>query len=159
MSEWPSDDTSSDVSFHGEPGPSPTPLAAVSLCAFLGVDSLERWAEVIWTVWRGQQAQAALEQSITPWHPWLPTAVLWASVHGTLAALVWVRTPWSRVLAAFVLVAHIVYLGQVLAINQPGLWIYMSELGRARVLLTTLVDAVALGWLFSRQARTYLDPS
>lgn len=157
MSEWPGDDTPASFSFQGESSPSPTPLAAVTLCAFLAADSLERWGEVIWAVWRERQAQVTLDQSITPWHPWLPTAVLWATVHGTLAALVWVRTPWSRALAAFMLLAHILYLGQILAIKQPDLWIYMSELGRARVLVTTLVDAVALGWLWSRPARSYLD--
>lgn len=149
-------DTLPDPS-HGEPQAASVPFAFMALVTFFAVDSLERWAEVGWHVWTTQRDNEALGAVLSPWHPWLPTAVLWATVSGSLAALLWARSPTARWLAMFLLVAHFIYLGHTLAISQPGLWLYMNDLGRARVLLSAIADGLGLAWLISTEARSYID--
>lgn len=155
--EWPRDDTSADFSFHDEPEESRSPLALVALCSFFAADSLERWGEVGWHVLEARSQNQPWAESLSPWHPWLPAAVLWAAVSGSVAALLWARTSWSRWIGMMLLFAHLAYMVHVLAINQPTLWLYMSEWGRVRVLASALLDVGALVWLGSREARTYLD--
>lgn len=157
MTEFPLDDTPPQDPSHAEPDGTPAPFAFVALVTWFVVDSLERWAEVGWQVWTTRALSEPLGATLSPWHPWLPTAVLWATVSGTLAALLWARSPTARWLAAFLVSAHLLYLAHTLAVSQPGLWLYMSGLGRLRVVLSAGVDGLALAWLVSAQARSCID--
>jgi hypothetical protein len=67
------------------------------------------------------------------------------------------RTKAGRLFTAAIFVLHAFYVAHVLVINDPTLWLYMSDWGRARTALSLFLDAVAVTYLLGRQASDALD--
>jgi len=121
---------------------------------FLIFDGVERTAELVLTV---VEATTTLHTGITPYQPNYPVAVLWIVVDFLLATLLILRSRAGRIWTQGIVLIHVLYLGHVLVISHPALWLYMGALGRARVAGTLLLDVAAFFWLFTYQAKSYLD--
>jgi hypothetical protein len=92
-----------------------------------------------------------------PYRPNLVNQLIWIVVYPLLAILLYMRGAWGRILTQIIFALHFVYLGRELAISNPELWVYLSDVGRLRMLATFVVDMTIVAYLFSPQARSHLN--
>jgi len=128
--------------------------AVLGIARVAGIMAAKRTAELVLTV---VEATTTLHTGITPYQPNYPVAVLWIVVDFLLATLLILRSRAGRIWTQGIVLIHVLYLGHVLVISHPALWLYMGALGRARVAGTLLLDVAAFFWLFTYQAKSYLD--
>ena len=124
------------------------------LMAFLLLDGLERLSELVLFA-AGLKGWIAYQPS--PFAPNLYVSGLWVLVNLLLASLLILRSQAGRLWTLGIFVIHTFYLGHSLAIKFPTLWVYLGDLGRSRILLTAVVDVLAIYWLTSERAKRWLD--
>lgn len=129
------------------------PFLLKVLVCFLLLDGVERIVELLRWV-QNQPDVPVLAPS--PYYPNIPATLLWVVVHMLLAALLLLRTWWGRVWTQAIFLIHIVFVGHGVVLRHPEVWVYMSQEGRVRVLLTIILDIVVVAYLASPQARRAL---
>ncbi len=87
-----------------------------------------------------------------------PTAVLilWITTDLLLAALLVMRTEAGRLWTAVLLLVHAVFIGNLVAVQDPYLWLKLDLAGRWRILTTLFVDALLFAYLLGPRARAWL---
>jgi hypothetical protein len=130
------------------------PLGVRLVVAFLGLDALERAVELgSWL----REASATIGAPRTSTAPNFPVLGLWVAVDVLLVMLLLMRTKAGRLFTAAIFLLHAFYVAHLLVINNPTLWLYMSDWGRGRVALSLLLDAIAVTYLLGQQASEALD--
>jgi hypothetical protein len=140
----------------------PHPLAAreadspflwkLILC-FLIVDGFERLAEL---VLYALALRAGPGAEINPYAPNVYVSALWILVDFLLATLLGLRARAGRIWTLGIFAIHLFYLGHVLAVRYPYLWVYLGDAGRTKILVTMVIDVLAIFWLLSPQSKRTL---
>ncbi|HZU99513.1 MAG TPA: hypothetical protein VFF73_22580 [Planctomycetota bacterium] len=115
------------------------------MICFLLVDALRRVIELV----RGDLD--------IPERPTIIIFILWIGINLLLALLLGLRTRAGRYWTQAILTIHVFYLGHELCLHSPDLWLALGLMGRVRIVATVFLDGAFVAYLFSRDARAYLQ--
>jgi hypothetical protein len=83
--------------------------------------------------------------------------ILWILIDLLLALLMALRTRAGRYWTQAILAIHVFYLGHELSVRDPYLWLSMGVVTRCQTVATILLDGLAVAYLSSSEAKTYLQ--
>lgn len=130
--------------------PDGIPFAGKLLVCFLLLAGGESAVELtLWFVARPGLATVSYD----PFAPNVPFTVLWVLIHFVLGGLLLLRSFWGRVWTQAIFVIHIGYVAQEIALYHPDIWVYLTPSGRLRLVLTIVLDVVAIAYLASAEGR------
>lgn len=137
----------------------PLPFLVKLVVCFLGADALERCFFLVkWSLTLGEES-SILAGSEFDLGGKLGLLAIGISIllEVILILLVLLRTWWGRLWTQALFLIHLVYVGHLILIAKPELWIFLDAPGRVRLGATLVLDALILAYLWSPAARGALN--
>ncbi|MGE0709654.1 MAG: hypothetical protein AB7N76_24070 [Planctomycetota bacterium] len=137
--------------------PLPLPFFLRVLICFLAFDAGQRLFVLIrWVIERTNPEELTASEFDPQNAIGVTSLVLWILVDLLLVLLLGLRTWWGRLWTQTIFTVHFLHVGYTLVVAKPELWLYLDRPGRARLVLTLMVDLAFVGYLLSDRARRIL---